>query len=95
MAAQTGATNIVQLPLAFVRSGNVYIDYGRLVSTGYVGDYWSRTANSATTGRDLIFHTTYVNPSLLAVVARTFRRIANGASNTASSSPPARASAHA
>jgi hypothetical protein len=64
MAAQTGATNIVQLPLAFVRSGNVYIDYGRLVSTGYVGDYWSRTANSATTGRDLIFHTTYVNPSL-------------------------------
>ena len=63
MAAQTGATNIVQLPLAFVRSGYVNLDNGRVNLTGYEGDVWSRTAISSTTARVLYFNTTNVTPS--------------------------------
>ena len=59
----TGATNIVQLPLAFVRSGYVDLYDGRVNDTGYEGDVWSRTSYSSTGARTLYFYTTNVGPS--------------------------------
>ncbi|NBI88602.1 hypothetical protein D3Z47_21455 [Lachnospiraceae bacterium] len=46
MAAQTGATNIVQLPLAFVRSGYVITFDGEVDGVGGKLFGWSRTARS-------------------------------------------------
>ena len=39
----TGATTIVQLPLAFVRSGGVILNYGQTGLIGESGYSWSRT----------------------------------------------------
>lgn len=63
MAAQTGATNIVQLPLAFVRSGYVALSNGYVVSVGSYGYNWSRTSKSSPYAYLLNFYTSYVNPS--------------------------------
>ena len=43
----TGATNIVQLPLAFVRSDAVNLRDGKIWYLGQYGAYWSRTAQSS------------------------------------------------
>ncbi len=69
----TGATTIVQLPLAFVRSGNVDINDGRLYIGGWsTGDGqvapahgygWSRTARLSALAYGLGFNTTGVYPS--------------------------------
>ena len=59
----TGATNIVQLPLAFVRSGYVNLSGGYVYNVGNGGYYWSRTASSSTGARYLYFGPTGVNPS--------------------------------
>ena len=62
----TGATTIVQLPLAFVRSGYVYTNSGAVGSVGYVGNNgysWSRTSRSSTSAYRLNFNTTGVYPS--------------------------------
>jgi len=63
MAAQTGATNIVQLPLAFVRSGHVYLGNGYVDNVGSYGYSWSRTSRSSTDAYFLSFGTSYVGPS--------------------------------
>ena len=60
----TGATTIVQLPLAFVRSYAVNVYDGKMWYLGQNGHYWSRTAKSSTDAYDLYFDTTGVNPSL-------------------------------
>ncbi len=51
--------------LAFVRSGWVTIldSYEYRVNTGNNGNYWARTAVSATNGRYLNFNSGNVNPS--------------------------------
>ncbi len=57
----TGATTIVQLPLAFVRSGwtNVSTEYeGAMRYVGGSGYEWSRTANSSTAVYRLGFSST-------------------------------------
>ena len=62
----TGATTIVQLPLAFVRSGYVYTNSGAVGSVGYVGNNgysWSRTSRSSTSAYRLNFNATDVYPS--------------------------------
>ena len=59
----SGATTIVQLPLAFVRSGWAYIDGGAMYNVGQYGFYWSRTSKSATNAYDLYIYTTSVYPS--------------------------------
>lgn len=51
------ATNIVQLPVAFVRSGWVNVSAGYMDSSDWdLGDYWSRTAGSATNAYYLNFY---------------------------------------
>ena len=59
----TGATTIVQLPLAFVRSGGVYLDYGYVNYVGERGYPWSRTAKSSRSAYYLWMTSTDVNPS--------------------------------
>ncbi len=56
---------VVMVCLAFVRSGWVTIldSYEYRVNTGNNGNYWARTAVSATNGRYLNFNPTNVNPS--------------------------------
>ena len=57
---------VVMVCLAFVRSGwvNVNAEYATYQAhLGYNGNYWSRTAVSATNGRYLNFNPTNVNPS--------------------------------
>ena len=44
----TGATTIVQLPLAFVRSGYVNSNLGRILNPGTEGNSWSQTAATDT-----------------------------------------------
>ena len=56
-------TNIIQLPLAFVRSGNVNLNYGQERIVGESGYGWSRTTSSSTDGRALWFNPTGVHPS--------------------------------
>ena len=41
-----GATNIIHLPLAFVRSGYVRFDDGKMLGVGYAG--WYESASSRT-----------------------------------------------
>ena len=48
MCRQSGSTNIVKLPLAFVRSGYVYLNFGFVFNVGDYGYNWSRTAKSST-----------------------------------------------
>ena len=59
----TGATTIVQLPLAFVRSG--YVDLGasqaRVIGTN--GYSWTRTSNSANDTYSLYFSSSIIYPS--------------------------------
>ena len=57
------ATTIVQLPLAFVRSGYVHVTNGRISRVGYEGDAWSHTTRSSDVSRYLYFSTSDVNPS--------------------------------
>ena len=63
----TGATNIVQLPLAFVRSGVVWPGDGQVGYVSYYGYSWSRTSESSTDAYYLSFGTTNVNPSYSSV----------------------------
>lgn len=49
--------------LAFVRSGNVNVNDGKVYYVGERGYGWSRTAKSDTNAYDLYFNTTGVNPS--------------------------------
>ncbi len=61
----TGATTIVQLPLAFVRSGwvNVGTEYEGVVRViGYHGYGWARTAESSTYAYRLNANPTYIGP---------------------------------
>lgn len=51
------------LPLAFVRSGYVYLSYGYVSNVGEYGRAWSRTPKSSTHAYYLGMHPTYVNPS--------------------------------
>ena len=62
-SGQTAATNIVQLPLAFVRSGWVNIGNGYTNNVGERGYGWARTSNSSTYAYSLYFNTAYVRPS--------------------------------
>ena len=57
----TGATTIVQLPLAFVRSGDINLPDGNISGSGYGGYNWSRTVNSSTVAYRLVFNTNGVN----------------------------------
>ena len=50
---QSGATNIVKLPLAFVRGGALNVSDGKIWSLGQRGHYWSRTPSTPTGGRFL------------------------------------------
>ena len=59
----TGATTIVQLPLAFVRSGWANIDGGAMGNVGQYGYYWSRTSISTTSAYGLAFNPSNVYPS--------------------------------
>ncbi len=55
------ATTIVQLPLAFVRSGDINLPDGNISGSGYGGYNWSRTVNSSTVAYRLVFNTNGVN----------------------------------
>ena len=59
----SGATTIVQLPLAFVRSGGVNLHYGYADYVGYHSYGWSRTSSSANGAYFLYFDTTGITPS--------------------------------
>ena len=59
----TGATTIVQLPLAFVRSGGTYLDNGYTGSLGLGSYYWSCTSKAAINAYGLNLNTTDVDPS--------------------------------
>ena len=51
------------LPLAFVRSGYVRLNYGYAQYVGGSGGLWSRAANSSYYAYCLYFYTTGTNPS--------------------------------
>ena len=55
-----GATAITQAPLYFSPVGYVY---GSLSYAGYVGSYWSSTAESSDNAYNLYFNSDYVSPS--------------------------------
>ncbi len=57
----TGATTIVQLPLAFVRSGYVHLDSGYVYGVNYEGDNWSRTTYSSASAYRLALYPTGIN----------------------------------
>lgn len=59
----TSATNIVQLPLAFVRSGFVNTNSGIISNIGNRGDVLSRTIKSSSGAKTVYFPLTTVNPS--------------------------------
>ena len=59
----SGATTIVQLPLAFVRSGYVNVNDGKVYVVGLSGYGRSRTASSSTDAYYLYFYPTDVYPS--------------------------------
>ena len=59
----TGTTTIVQLPLAFVRSGYVNVNDGKVYSVGSSGYGRSRTASSSSGAYYLTFNPTDVYPS--------------------------------
>ncbi len=59
----TGATTIVQLPLAFVRSGSVNMGDGRVYFVGVWGWDWSRTSRSSTNAYYLQFGVSDIYPS--------------------------------
>ena len=59
----SGATTIVQLPLAFVRSGYIYLYHGLLRLIGENGYGWSHTAKSSTNAYYLGMTPADINPS--------------------------------
>ena len=59
----SGATAIVQSPLAFVRSGDPNVIHGQLRFLGNGSFYWSRTTISLTTSYSLNTYPTGVTPS--------------------------------
>lgn len=59
----TGATNIVQLPLAFVRSGYIRLQDGQAQNVGLEASTRSRTSSSAAYAYYLNSNDTGVNPS--------------------------------
>lgn len=59
----TGATTIVQLPLAFVRSGYVNVSDSKVHGISYSGYGRSRTASSSTSAYYLGMNPTFVDPS--------------------------------
>ena len=59
----TGATTIVQLPLAFVRSGYIYPPSGAILNVSANGYSWSKTSKSSTSTYDLGIHPDNANPS--------------------------------
>lgn len=65
---QSGATNIVKLPLAFVRGGWVNVGdlyESRMINVGYIGYDWSRTSYSSASAYGLRFYPMEVNPSYI------------------------------
>jgi len=58
-----GASTLVHLPLAFVRSGSVYTHHGTVDYTISHGYAWSHTASTATTFYYLVSNITGVNSS--------------------------------
>ena len=61
------ASNIISLPLAFVRSGFVGVDYGYVTGADYETTLRSRTSVSATDAYVLASDPTLVYPSNIAV----------------------------
>ena len=59
--SSSGATTIVQLPLAFVRSGIAYIHTGIVSYTGSNGYIWSRTTKSNAYAYYLGFSSSAIN----------------------------------
>ena len=59
----TGATTIVQLLLAFVRSGYISLTGGGVSNVGFYGYGWSRTAVSSTYAYNLYMNPIDVYPS--------------------------------
>ena len=59
----TGATTIVQLPLAFVRSGSINLNDGKMYYVSERGYNWSRTARSSTYTYYLSLNPTDIAPS--------------------------------
>ena len=56
-------STIVQLPLAFVRSGYIHLGNGQSRGVGSGGYRWSSVALSTTTAYDLSIYLVNVNPS--------------------------------
>ena len=59
----SGATTIVQLPLAFVRSGGIFLSYNQAGYIGSNGYWWSRASSSSTKTHILYINSTGLNPS--------------------------------
>ena len=59
----SGATTIVQLPLAFVRSGYMNPADEQVSNPGYLGTWWARTTVSGNTSRNFYFTSSIVYPS--------------------------------
>ncbi len=59
----SGATTIVQLPLAFVRSGYIILHDGQLWPLGQRIYAWSRSAFSSSHAYILGIYPTYIGPS--------------------------------
>ena len=59
----SGATTIVQLPLAFVRSGFINPESANLGCTNQYGRYWSRSALSSVGVYYLNFYLSNIHPS--------------------------------
>ena len=59
----TGATTIVQLPLAFVRSGYASVNSGAIYYVGDRGYGWSHTVSSSTNAYYLVLSSKEVNSS--------------------------------
>lgn len=56
-------STIIQLPLAFVRSGDIYVDDGHFYSVGTDGYNWSRVSRSTTHAYSLFISPTVIYPS--------------------------------
>ncbi len=54
------SSNIISLPLAFVRSGNVNLNNGKVYGASFNGFDWSRTINSSIYSYRLDFYPTDV-----------------------------------
>ena len=61
----SGSYNIAREPLYFVRSGNVYVDYGALRGYGESGWGWSRSAVAYGSATSAFAYQLYFNPSVV------------------------------